>query len=300
MKSLITGNIDTLCHEDMYVRYSSAGEYIIVGEQNGTVKLYSAKKSLHADTVFDINDDIRDIRFCSNENYFITISKDRIIRLWSMETKSCIQTFYVEPEVRILKTELSHDEKYVVVTYSHLNYHMTGGGVVLWSVKTGECIHNSHNESDAIRSIEYSPDGNTMAIVWYHSGCEIWDLEGENCIEKYSKPNKVRRTMFSSDGKYLLLLSEGKYIYDPLCINSNIIEIVMLENNECLFKIDCKNDIEKIVFTPDNNYLIALLENRKIGKISISPLSEILDKWSEILGPNAELTKEEKEKYFLN
>ena len=30
------------------------------------------------------------------------------------------------------------------------------------------------------------------------------------------------------------------------------------------------------------------------------PLSEILDKWSEILGPNAELTKEEKERYFLN
>lgn len=29
-------------------------------------------------------------------------------------------------------------------------------------------------------------------------------------------------------------------------------------------------------------------------------LTEILDKWSEILGPNAELTEEEKEKYFLN
>ncbi len=30
------------------------------------------------------------------------------------------------------------------------------------------------------------------------------------------------------------------------------------------------------------------------------PLSEILDKWSEILGPNAELTEEEKARYFLN
>ena len=29
-------------------------------------------------------------------------------------------------------------------------------------------------------------------------------------------------------------------------------------------------------------------------------LSEILDKWSEILGPNADLTKEEKAIYFLN
>ena len=49
----------------------------------------------------------------------------------------------------------------------------------------------------------------------------------------------------------------------------------------------------------DDNY-VYLLSRLNIAKHKLTPLPEILSRWSEILGPNAELTKEEKQKYFLN
>jgi WD40 repeat protein len=53
------------------------------------------------------------------------------------------------------------------------------------------------------------------------------------------------------------------------------------------------------VFSPDGRYVVTA-SGDKVRIYTIKSTHEILYKWSEILGPNAELTKEEKEKYHLN
>ena len=52
-------------------------------------------------------------------------------------------------------------------------------------------------------------------------------------------------------------------------------------------------------FSPDGRCVVTASE-REARIHTIKSPEEILDKWFEFLGPNAELTKEEKEKYHLN
>lgn len=120
-----------------------------------------------------------------------------------------------------------------------------------------------------------------------------------------------------------LLKMQVKYCCNKsneLLLNNNIdavrILIYLAENNDVCFNTDeyvkivkyignsytINRDERKIMYLGDaydDNYVYSL-SRLSITTYKLTPLPEILSRWSEILGPNAELTKEEKEKYFLN
>ena len=56
--------------------------------------------------------------------------------------------------------------------------------------------------------------------------------------------------------------------------------------------------VTSVLFTDEKSMLI--LSEGTIYEYKIEDLSEILDRMSDILGPNAELTEEENQKYYLN
>lgn len=92
--------------------------------------------------------------------------------------------------------------------------------------------------------------------------------------------------------KLLLFLAEN----NKGCFNNDIyIQTVRDINNLYSLRLD-------VLFLNNvYNNAYSLSKSNKVYNLSnLSPISEILDKWSDILGPNAELTPEEKEKYFLN
>ena len=60
-----------------------------------------------------------------------------------------------------------------------------------------------------------------------------------------------------------------------------------------------EEEVNSASFSPDGRYVVTASE-REARIHTIKSPEEILDKWSEFLGPNAVLTKEEKEKYHLN
>ena len=107
---------------------------------------------------------------------------------------------------------------------------------------------------------------------------------------------------------------------NELLLHNNIdairILIYLAENNDVCFNTDeyvkivkyidnsytINRDERKIMYLGDaydDNY-VYLLSRLNIAKHKLTPLPEILSRWSEILGHNAELTKEEKQKYFLD
>ncbi len=120
-----------------------------------------------------------------------------------------------------------------------------------------------------------------------------------------------------------LLKMQVKYCCNKsneLLLNNNIdavrILIYLAENNDVCFNTDeyvkivkyignsytINRDERKIMYLGDaydDNYVYSL-SRLSITTYKLTPLPEILSRWSEMLGPNAELTKEEKEKYFLN
>lgn len=120
-----------------------------------------------------------------------------------------------------------------------------------------------------------------------------------------------------------LLKMQVKYCCNKsneLLLNNNIdavrILIYLAENNDVCFNTDeyvkivkyignsytINRDERKIMYLGDaydDNYVYSL-SRLSITTYKLTPLPEILSRWSEILGPNAELTKEEKARYFLN
>ena len=93
---------------------------------------------------------------------------------------------------------------------------------------------------------------------------------------------------FSPDGRYVVTAS-----YD------NTSKLWSVESGDCLMTMKHEDGVYSPSFSPDGRYVVT--ESGSEARIyTIKSHEEILDKWSEFLGPNAELTKEEKEKYHLN
>ena len=107
-------------------------------------------------------------------------------------------------------------------------------------------------------------------------------------MQTLSHEDVVVSAVFSSDGRYVVTAS-----------GDNTSKIWSVETGDCLQTLSHEDGVWFAEFSPDGRY-VGTASGGKPRIFPFLPISEILDKWSEILGPNAELTKEEKARYFLN
>ena len=98
----------------------------------------------------------------------------------------------------------------------------------------------------------------------------------------------INSAVFSPDGRYVVTASLDKTS-----------KIWSAETGECIQTLSHEASVNSAVFSPDGRYVVTASRD-KVRIYTIKSTHEILYKWSEILGPNAELTKEEKAKYHFN
>ena len=260
---------------------------------------------------------VEEVSFSPNGRYLATASSDKI-KLWSISTGKCMSTIMTPSDDMVhsvyfdkcgenmivirgsehdamveLRSVETGEIKYTIGYGEYISYHYeeekyiiesTGG---IWSLETGEYMDTlncfgcaeyarfSHNNKYVITSSDYG-------------GLKLWSLETGNCLYTLSYNEGSFETCFSSDDMYLLTIIDDK-----------IVKLWSVETGECIMTIRHEDDVEYASFVHDDKYIITVSGN-VIRKYKLTPLSEILSRWSEILGPNAELTEEEKARYFLN
>ncbi len=120
-------------------------------------------------------------------------------------------------------------------------------------------------------------------------------MEGKSCVMNMEHDHIIENASFSPDGKYIVTTS-----------SDGMAKLWSSKDLNCIMTMNLDYENNSVVFIPGSKYM-AILSSSSDVSISgtahlykLKSLTEILDKWSEILGPNAEITEEEKGKYYLN
>ena len=269
--------------EQSIVRFSPDGKYVAVArEQDKEVDIYSVETS---EVINVINHDyswLRNVKFSLDGRFLLLQSLDGEIEIWSLETNQIVKKIAKTEETMLYRSEciITPNNDYVVL--------IDDEGVKLYSI-TNPDIKYFQDVScyEFVKSYKFSPDGNYLAF-----NNEIISVDTKDTI--LSLPNGdafafgLRSVEFSADCKYIV----ASY-------TNNSIKVWSLESGNCICTIENEKDLRHAYFTKDGKNILSISDNM-VRRIPIKTVDEILDKWSEILGPNAELTEEEKERYFLN
>ena len=216
--------------------------------------------------------------FSYDGELLVTASSDNTSKIWSAETGECIQT--LSHDYDVYSAVFSPDGRYVVTA-------SLDNTSKIWSAETGECIQTLSHET-SVESAVFSPDGRYVVTASWDHTSKIWSAETGECIQTLYHEASVNSAVFSPDGRYVVTASSDKTS-----------KIWSAETGECIQTLSHEDYVYSAVFSPDGKYIVTA-SGDKVRIYTIKSTHEILYQWSEILGPNAELTKEEKEKYHLN
>ena len=158
----------------------------------------------------------RDIYYTSNGKYLVTVSDDKAVKLWEVETGRELRTLTEHPG-RAISYAYSHDKKYLAINYSD-------GEIQIWEVEIGKCIQTLHEEtSDGYSNFFFSPDGRYLVVsssqsiqdgdykVYWDKTIKLWDIVTGGWAKtlSWSSDYYIGLVVYSFDGEYLANITGG-------------------------------------------------------------------------------------------
>lgn len=219
--------------------------------------------------------------------YIESLSDQEIVEAILNRDTVITRLYLYEKCYPLFKAEFSPDGRYIMTK-------STDHTVKLWGMEGKSCVMNMEHDH-IIENASFSPDGKYIVTSSWDRTAKLWSIESGNCVRTMYHDDYVTNASFSPDGKYIVTTS-----------SDGMAKLWSSKDLNCIMTMNLDYENNSVVFSPGSKYM-AILSSSSDVSISgtahiykLKSLSEILDKWSEILGPNAELTEEEKGKYYLN
>jgi len=122
------------------------------------------------------------------------------IRLWDVETQQ---------QVGLLQTFMSIDDYTIQATLiafspdGKLLASISEEGIHIWDVETQQQMGILKGHTDKVLSLDFSPDGKTLASGGYDSKVRLWDVETQKQVGVLKVYDTEGTVTFSPDGKLL-------------------------------------------------------------------------------------------------
>ncbi len=262
--------------------FSNDGKYLLTTKSD-TAKLWLVEEGNCIDTLHH-NGTVNSAIFSHNGKYILTASNDSTVKLWSVENGQLEKIYRHDNPVDTAIFSLN--DKYITTVSG-------GKNSISWTAK-GKCLRNVKSEKD-VKCISF--DNTRHVVSSYDDSHDYWYIRGNDLRKGNSKFSQ-----FTPDGNYWIRITRNDnlhyYLYAAKLYGN---KWKMATANYQVFM----NDLLDISYNNDGIYAVQRVDFRgndikDLLIINIRFTESILDKWSEMLGPNAELTKEEKARYFLN
>ncbi|KAF9882782.1 hypothetical protein FE257_005150, partial [Aspergillus nanangensis] len=171
-----------------------------------------------------------------NDKILVSVSNDKIIRLWDSITGQCLQTLEGHTEwVRSVTFQPDNDKILASASDDET--------IRLWDPITGQCLQTLEGHSGSVISVTFQPDGKMLASASADETIRLWDLTGQCLRTLEGHSGLVISVTFRPDGKMLASASADETI--------RLWDLT----GQCLRTLEKQGYIESLSFVNNQPYL---------------------------------------------
>ena len=183
------------------VAFSPDGKLVLIGNEDGTAKLWDAATGAEVRTFYGHTDWILSVAFSPDGKVVLTGSMDGTAKLWDAATGSELRTFSGHTSM-VYSAAFSPDGKYVLTGSRY-------GTAKLWDAATGAEVRTFSGHTGGILSVAFSPDGKYVLTRSDDNTAKLWDADTVAEVRTFNGHMLgFLSVVFSPDGKVVLTGNE--------------------------------------------------------------------------------------------
>lgn len=240
---------------------STDGNYLLSGEygHKHSVKLWDTATGKELNSYEGHSDYVGALAISKDNRYVLTGSYDTTAKLWETVTGREVRTFRGHIG-NVGDVAFSSEGEFVYTAGPSRGLIKADHTIRKWDISTGEEIKKNQLRMPYFRSSCFTPDGESILIVFGADSIELWNIETGNRLwlldikEEYENVSYDWMLKISSDQKYGLGAAEGDFR----------VNVIDMENGELLHRLKMPADIRELAFSADGKYFHTLLRNGTI------------------------------------
>ena len=148
---------------------------------------------------------IYSIAITPSGKYVISASRDKIIKLWDINTGELIRNFEGHTSY-VYSVAITPDGKYIVSGSKDKT-------IKLWNIHTGKLLKTIKRHKGSVRSVAITPNGQYIVSGSYDKTIKLWDIDTGKLLRSFKgHKDGVKSVAITPDGKYIVSGSKDKTI----------------------------------------------------------------------------------------
>ena len=206
---------------------------------------FAQRSPYHLATLEGHFDAVRVVAFSPDGSLLASGSRDRMVKLWDMETRDDIATLDIGgPNRQVTSLSFSPDGSLLAVG-------TISGNTALWDVASRQLAGTLDGHTRVVNTLAFSADGDTLVsgASYDEDRIKVWDVASRQLIGVLrGHTSHVRQVAFSPDGRVLASCSQDRTI--------RIWDLSAMKERYRLVRIG-GGRISSIAFSPDGRILAA-------------------------------------------
>ncbi|NMG06256.1 AAA-like domain-containing protein [Brasilonema sp. UFV-L1] len=230
------------------VSFSPDGKILASAGNESTIKLRDMQNGNLLFSLKGHTKAIRSVRFSPNGQLLASASSDKTVRLWNVKDGTPFKT-------------LTDKNRYSIVRFSPDGKILAAQGtkrVKLWNVEDGTPIKTLKEKPDkrcGVKSINFSPDGKTLAVACSYGNLQLWDVTTETVVLNLKgHSSHVSTVSFSPDGKILASGSADSTVKLWKVADGSLINTITAHLDH----------VRRVTFSPDGKTLASASDDKTI------------------------------------